>query len=111
LKNLEYAYLQLGEQGKAREVMGKIGKLAVEPGGDPWSAVDARIYFDVDTHDWNDAVGNNSTISCSAVSKLPDRRSHSARSSHRLNINSYWLPQSVSSKSAMPAKKYARADV
>jgi hypothetical protein len=57
LKNLEYAYLQLGEQGKAREVMGKIGKLAVEPGGDPWSAVDAPIYFDVDTHDWNDAVG------------------------------------------------------
>jgi tetratricopeptide (TPR) repeat protein len=57
LNNLEYAYLQLGEADKAREVMEKIGKLAVEPGGDPWSEVDARIYFDVDTHDWNDAIG------------------------------------------------------
>lgn len=56
LNNLEYAYLQLGEQAKAREVIEKIGKLAVEPGGDPWSEVDARIYFDVDTHDWNDAI-------------------------------------------------------
>jgi tetratricopeptide (TPR) repeat protein len=56
LNNLEYAYLQLGEQGNAREVIEKIGKLAAEPGGDPWSAVDARIYFDVDTHDWNDAI-------------------------------------------------------
>ena len=34
---------------------------------------------------------SNSTISCSAVSKLPVRNSHSARSSRRLNINSYWL--------------------
>jgi tetratricopeptide (TPR) repeat protein len=56
LNNLEYAYLQLGEADKAREVMEKIGKLAAEPGGDPWSEVDARIYFDVDTHDWNDAI-------------------------------------------------------
>jgi hypothetical protein len=56
LNNLEYAYLQLGEADKALEVMKKIGKLAVKRGGDPWSEVDARIYFDVDTHDWNDAI-------------------------------------------------------
>ena len=32
-----------------------------------------------------------------------------ARSSHRLNVSSYRLPQSPSSDSAMPAEKYARA--
>src|SRR5205807_3957801 len=53
---------------------------------------------------------SNSTISCSAFSKLPLRSSHSARSSHRLNVNSYWLLQSLSSKSAMPAEKYSRSE-
>ncbi len=53
---------------------------------------------------------NNSPINCSAVSTLPLRNSHSARSSHRLNVNSYCVFQSLSSNSAMPAEKYARAD-
>src|SRR5712691_9418087 len=56
------------------------------------------------------ARANNSAVSCSAFSKLPLRYSHSARSSPRLKVNSYRLPQSLSSNSAMPAEKYARAD-
>jgi tetratricopeptide (TPR) repeat protein len=56
LNNLEYAYLQLGHADKAREVMEKIGQLAAEPGSDAWLEVDARIYFDVENHNWNDAI-------------------------------------------------------
>lgn len=56
LNNLEYAYLQLGEKERARETMKKIADLASRPGGDPWVLIEARIYFDVDTHDWKDAL-------------------------------------------------------
>src|SRR5216683_2894674 len=53
---------------------------------------------------------NNSTIRRSAFSKLPLRSSHPARSSDTLNVNSYWRPQPLSSRSAMPVEKYASAD-
>jgi tetratricopeptide (TPR) repeat protein len=75
LNNLEYAYLQLGEADKAREVMEKIGKVAAEAGSDPWSSVDARIYFDVETHDWNDAINI----------KLPPK------SPFKENFDVYWI--------------------
>jgi tetratricopeptide (TPR) repeat protein len=56
LNNLEYAYLQLGKTANAREIIAEIDRLDQAPGGDPWGPVDARIYFDVETHDWNDAL-------------------------------------------------------
>jgi tetratricopeptide (TPR) repeat protein len=57
LNNLEYAYLQLGEKEQARETMKRIADIAAKPGGDPWVLIEAKIYYDVDTHDWNDALG------------------------------------------------------
>lgn len=57
LNNLEYAYLQLGETKKARGVIEQIDQIAKSmPGGDPWEPIDARIYFDVETRDWQDAM-------------------------------------------------------
>ena len=56
LNNLEYAYLQLGDREHARETMKRIGEIAAKPGGDPWVLLEAEIYFDVDTHDWKDAL-------------------------------------------------------
>lgn len=57
LNNLEYGYLQKGEDEKARDVLARIGKLATSPGGDAWLPIDGRIYFDVETHNWQDALG------------------------------------------------------
>lgn len=56
LNNLEYAYLQLGELKQARDIISKVGELANAPGGDPWGPIDARIYFDVETNSWTDAL-------------------------------------------------------
>ncbi len=56
LNNLEYAYLQLGETREARGIIDRIDGLAKMPGGDLWGPIDARIYFDVETRDWRDAL-------------------------------------------------------
>lgn len=56
LNNLEYAYLQLGKTAEARGVMSEIAQLDDSPGGDAWGPLDARIYFDVETHAWQDAL-------------------------------------------------------
>jgi tetratricopeptide (TPR) repeat protein len=56
LNNLEYGYLQLGQDEKARSVIARIAQVVRAPGGDPWAPIDARIYFDVETHDWKDAL-------------------------------------------------------
>lgn len=48
--------MQLNERGKAREQMGHIAALMHVPGGDPWTEIDARILFDVQTNDWTDAM-------------------------------------------------------
>jgi len=56
LNNLEYAYLQLGEKEQARETMKRIAEIAARPGGDPWVLIEARIYYDVDAHNWKDAL-------------------------------------------------------
>lgn len=55
LTYLEYAYLQLGEQAKARQQIARIRKLMEGPGGDPWAEIDVRILFDVQTNEWADA--------------------------------------------------------
>jgi tetratricopeptide (TPR) repeat protein len=39
----------------ARQVIGRIGEVA-RTGSDPWLVLDARIYYDLETHDWQDAA-------------------------------------------------------
>lgn len=56
LNNLEYAYLQLGKTTEARGIIEKQDQLAHASGGDPWSPIDARIYFDIETGDWEEAL-------------------------------------------------------
>jgi len=55
LNNIEYGYLQLGDDQNARQTVQGIDALA-KGETDPWLPVDARIYFDLDTHDWKDAA-------------------------------------------------------
>ena len=54
LNNMEYAYLQLGQDNQAQQIIQQIGELA-KTGSDRWLAIDARIYYDLETHDWQDA--------------------------------------------------------
>jgi tetratricopeptide (TPR) repeat protein len=54
LNNIEYATLQLGEDRKAKAVVEQITTLAQKE-KDPWLPIDARIYYDLETHDWEDA--------------------------------------------------------
>jgi hypothetical protein len=56
LNHVEYAYLQLGQDQNAFEQIGIMQKLATTPGGDSWWPIDARIYYDLDTHNWVDAL-------------------------------------------------------
>lgn len=56
LNNLEYAYLQLGQNDNARAVITRIDKATAKPKGDPWAGIDARIYYDLETHAWRDAL-------------------------------------------------------
>jgi tetratricopeptide (TPR) repeat protein len=55
LNNMEYAYLQLGQDKQAQQVIQQIEELA-KTGSDRWLAVDARIYYDLETHNWQDAA-------------------------------------------------------
>jgi tetratricopeptide (TPR) repeat protein len=56
LNNLEYAYLQLGKTAEAREIIARIDRVDNAPDGDPWGPIDARLYFDLETRDWGDAL-------------------------------------------------------
>jgi hypothetical protein len=51
LNNIEYGYLQLGRDQQAQQVIGQIQEVA-RTGSDPWLVLDARIYYDLETHDW-----------------------------------------------------------
>jgi hypothetical protein len=55
LNNIEYASLQLGEDQKANAVVDEIATLAQKE-TDPWLSIDARIYYDIETHNWQDAT-------------------------------------------------------
>lgn len=55
LNNIEYASLQLGDDEKAQKVVDEIDTLA-QKGDDPWIPIDARIYYDIETHNWKDAA-------------------------------------------------------
>jgi len=74
LNNIEYATLQLGEDQKASEVAERIATLA-QSGNDRWLAIDARIYFDLETHNWKDAL---------LIQPPP-------RSSFEENFDVYWI--------------------
>ncbi|HEY6447662.1 MAG TPA: hypothetical protein VIY53_14470 [Acidobacteriaceae bacterium] len=56
LNNLEYSWLQLGDTQNAQGIIDRIDKLAAARGGDSWEPIDARIYYDVETHDWTAAL-------------------------------------------------------
>ena len=56
LNHVEYAYLQLGQDHKAFEQIEVMQRLATTTGGDSWWPIDARIYYDLDTHNWADAL-------------------------------------------------------
>lgn len=56
LNHVEYAYLQIGQDHKAFEQIAVMQKLTTMPGGDLWWPIDARIYYDLDTHNWADAL-------------------------------------------------------
>ena len=54
LNNIEYASLQLGDDEKARATMTRISALSQKQ-TDLWLSIDARIYYDIETHNWEDA--------------------------------------------------------
>jgi tetratricopeptide (TPR) repeat protein len=54
LNNMEYAYLQLGQNNQAQQIIRQIEEVA-KTGPDRWLAIDARIYYDLETHNWQDA--------------------------------------------------------
>jgi tetratricopeptide (TPR) repeat protein len=57
LNNIEYAALQLGEDQKAKAIMAEITALTQnQKRADLWLSVDARIYYDLETHNWLDAT-------------------------------------------------------
>jgi tetratricopeptide (TPR) repeat protein len=91
LNNLEYAYLQMGEQAQAREAMQKIDRFAAMPGGDPWLSADARIYFDVDTHDWKDGL----------------RIQPPAQSAFDENFDAYWMNTIAAARLGKPVEASA----
>ncbi len=55
LNNIEYALLQLGEDKKAKAVVNEIAASAQKE-TDPWLSIDAVIYYDIETHNWQDAI-------------------------------------------------------
>jgi tetratricopeptide (TPR) repeat protein len=75
LNNLEYGYLQLGLNDEARGIIRQIDSVTAVPGGDPWAGKDARIYYDVENHNWDDAV----TLGAPAGSPFQE------------NFDVYWL--------------------
>lgn len=87
LNNLEYAYLQLGMDKKARGTINRIDQLAAAPGGDPWGPIDARIYFDVERGDWTNAL----TLTAPAKSPFEE------------NFDVYWIDAIADSRLERPA--------
>jgi tetratricopeptide (TPR) repeat protein len=87
LNNLEYGYLQLGQDQKARQIIEQIEPIA-KTVPDPWLPVDARIYYDLETHDWLDAV----KIEPPSESKFEE------------NFDAYWIQTIAAAHLADPHK-------
>jgi tetratricopeptide (TPR) repeat protein len=90
LNNVEYASLQLGEDQKAKAVVDQITALARNE-KDPWLPIDARIYYDLETHNWQDAV----------------RIEPPPTSAFEENFDAYWIETIGAARSGDP--KSARA--
>ena len=90
LNNIEYAALQLGEDQRANEVLGQIRTLAAK-GDDPWLPVDARIYYDLETHNWKDAL---------QIEPPPS-------SPFEENFDAYWIETIGAARSGDPVKARA----
>jgi tetratricopeptide (TPR) repeat protein len=74
LNNIEYGYLQLGQDEEAQKTIKRIEDVA-KSGTDPWVPVDARIYYDLETHNWQDAA----KIEPPATSRFEE------------NFDAYWI--------------------
>ncbi len=90
LNNVEYASLQLGEDQKAKAVVDQITALAQNE-TDPWLPIDARIYYDLETHNWQDAM----------------RIEPPPTSAFEENFDAYWIETIGAARSGDP--KSARA--
>ena len=86
LNNIEYADLQLGEDKRANDVVEQIRALAAK-GDDPWLPIDARIYYDLETHNWKDAV---------QIEPPPS-------SSFEENFDAYWIETVAAARLGDPA--------
>jgi tetratricopeptide (TPR) repeat protein len=86
LNNLEYAYLQLGQDSHARAVIARIDQAASGPNGDPWAGIDARIYYDLETHDWQAAL---------QLQPPP-------KSTFKENFDTYWIHAIAAARSGQP---------
>ncbi len=87
LNNLEYALLQLGQDRKAKAAVDRITILAQKE-TDPWLPIDAMIYYDVETHNWQDAV----QIEPPASSAFAE------------NFDAYWIETIGAARSGDPKK-------
>lgn len=87
LNNLEYGYLQLGQDEKAHQIIEQIESVA-KTVPDPWLPVDARIYYDLETHDWLDAV----KIEPPSESKFEE------------NFDAYWIQAIAAARLGDPRK-------
>jgi len=82
LNNIEYGYLQLGQDQEAQKVIEQIAEVA-KTGSDPWLPVDARIYYDLETHDWKDGI----KIGPPSTSQFAE------------NFDAYWIETIAASRS------------
>lgn len=66
---LEYSYLQIGEDAKALDQIEILERLQHTHGvNDPWAPIDGRIYYDMEVHDWKHAQ----TIEAPAEAKFSE---------------------------------------
>ena len=93
LNNIEYAALQLGEDQRAKAVIEQITTLA-QNGKDPWLPIDARIYYDLETHNWQDA----------AQIEPPQT------SAFEENFDAYWIESIGAARSGDPKRARAALD-
>jgi len=93
LNNVEYAVLQLGEDEKAKAVVEQITTLARNE-KDPWLPIDARIYYDLETHNWQDAM----QIEPPQTSVFEE------------NFDAYWIESIGAARSGDPKRARAALD-
>ena len=95
LNNIEYAALQLGDDQKAKAVRAEIDALAQnQRHADLWLSIDARIYYDMETHNWGDAT----KIEPPSASAFEE------------NFDAYWIESIGAARSGDPIRARAALD-